>query len=378
MKQNINIKNIIKITILAIILFVVLYITVGMINKSSATIPDCFGYISYGYDKTIFSEISEIQKTESYPSGISINAQSFSSGYVESVGGIFASVGIISTNENYVNFHSINISKGAFDNTGAVISETLANRLFKSIDIIGAKFYLFDMEISVAGVYKPDKSFLTQISSDGKDYIIVPYSLNLTQNNDVDYLYIKDETSGNISTADEMELNTLLNGKLSNYVKVNLSENKKIVSQFKDMLFFLLGVIIFVVLSKNLLKFISAFINKENEKNIVFYIKFIATIVILIIIPIIVSIDLYIPVNFFPVDKNILNISHYVNLFINFIQSQNINSYYFYNNLYFWSILFFILLMIINILIFIIITYKFKMSVYYQRNKHTLQNKQII
>ncbi|MCL2814726.1 MAG: ABC transporter permease [Oscillospiraceae bacterium] len=330
-----------------------------MINKSSSAIPDCSGYINYGYGKATFSEISEIQKAESYPGNISINAQSVSSGYVWSAGGIFASVGIISTDENYADFHPLNMKSGKFDNTGAVISENLANKLFKSIDIIGARFYLFDLEITVAGVYKPDKSFLTRISSDGKDYIIVPYSLNLTQNNEVGYLYIKDETSGNICTTEEMELDLLLKGKLGNYEKFDLSENKKIVSQFKDILFFLIGVILFIVLFGNLLKFIPVLMNKETGKNTIFYIKFAATIAVLTIIPFVASFDLYIPANFFPADKNILDIPHYINLFINFIQEQNIGSYYFYTNLYFWSFCFSVPLVILNASIFMAIIFNF-------------------
>ena len=311
-------KNIITIAVLVLILGILLFITIVMINNSVSAIPDCVGYISNGYGKVTFSELSEIQN-------ISINAQTISSG-------------VIYTDENYIDFHNINIIKGAFDGNGALISNSMANKLFKSIDIIGATFNLFDVEMTVAGVYRPDKSFLHEISSDGKDYIIVP-----PQNNEVDYLYIK-----NITTADEMELNRLLDGKLDNYRKVNLSESKKIILQFKDILFFVMGFVLFVILLKKLLKMISEL---KNNKNIWSYFRITEVTAILLIIPIVVSFDLYIPPNFFPADKNILNVSHYINLFTDFTRAHNIGSYYFYSNLYFWSFLFIISLIIINVLV---------------------------
>lgn len=352
--MNMNIKNIIKTAIWAIIFFIFLYITVDAIYKSSSDFPDCSGYVNHGYDKITYSEITEIQKDKSYPDNVLINTQSFSSSYAQSYIAMFVPVGVISTDENYTNFQNINITKGAFNKNGVLISETLANTLFKTTDVIGEKFYLFDTEITISGIYKSGKSFLTRISSDGKEYIIVSYNLNATQNDDIDYLYIKSKTAdGYFSTVDEIEINRLLDGKLNNYRKVSLTINKKIISQFKDILFFLLGLVIFVVSFKKLLKFISVLINKENNKNIVFYVKLIATTVILIIIPVIASFDLYVPANFFPADKNILNVSHYVNLFISFIQSQNISSYYFYDSLYFWSVSVFIFMIIINILLFI-------------------------
>ena len=311
-------KNIITTAVLVLILGVMLFITVGIINNSASDIPDCVGYISNGYGKVKFSELSEIKN-------ISINAQTISSG-------------VIYTNENYGDFHNINIIKGGFDGNGALISESMANKLFKSIDIIGAKFDLLGADVTVAGVYKLDKSFLHEISSDGKDYIIVP-----PQNNEVDYLYIK-----NISAADEMKLNRLLDGKLDNYRKVNLAESKKIILQFKDILFFVMGFVLFVVLLKKLLKLISEL---KNNKNIWSYFRITEITAILIIIPIVVSFDLYIPANFFPADKNILNVSHYINLFTDFIRSHNIGSYYFYSSLYFWSFLFVVSLIVVNALV---------------------------
>lgn len=350
MKSDIDIKSIIAAAVPALISVVLLYITVGMINKSASAIPDCFGYITDGYGKVTFSEISKIQKADSYPDNIKVNAQSFSSGYVQSVGGMFAPVGILATDENYADFHCVNMPKGSFGG-GAAISEDLANKLFKSIDIIGGKFYLSGAEITVAGVYKPENSFLNEICSDGKDYVIVPYSLNLASNDEVDYLYIKDKTGGSLGASDEMELNRLLDGKLDNYKKVNLSENKKIIAQFKHILFFIMGLMVFVVLLGKLLKAVPELINKEAQKNIWFYAKFTLTTAVLATLLIAAPFDLYIPVNFFPADKNILHIRHYADLFAKFVSSHNTGAYYFYDSLYFWSILSITLLTAVNVLV---------------------------
>ena len=345
--------NIIKAIMLILFSGLLFYKTVGMINKSSGIFPDGYSYINNGDGKILFSEISETQKSELYPENILINAVSFSSGYAQSVGGILAYADIIFTDKNYVDFHDINIIKGSLfsdsaDNISAVISENLANRLFKTTDIIGGKFYLSDKEITVAGVYKPDKIFLSEIASDGKEYIIISYSFDFLHNK-ADYLYAKAQTAdGHFSALDEIKLNSLLDGKLNNYYKINLSENKRIISQFKDMLFFLTGVIINIFLAKKILKYCALLMNGENKRTAI-YIKISAGVIILIIIAFISSFELHIPPDFFPDDKNILNLRHYASLYKYFIQAQNTSGYYFYNNLYFWSIILVIPLIILNL-----------------------------
>ena len=347
--MNMNAKNIIKAVLLTLALGIGIYITMSLTYGSSALLPDCFGYITGGYGKTMFLEI---QKIGPYLDDISINAQAFLSGYVRSSTGVTVPVEIIATDANYTDFHSINMTKGAFfsdsqGESGVVISETLANALFKSIDIVGARFYLFDTEVAVAGVYKPDRSFLTQISSDGKDYMIIPCNLGATQNTDVDYLYIGGK-------ADETTLNRLLGGKLGNYTKVNLSENKKVIMQFNDILVFLLGTMIFVVLFGRLCKLISAMIRmigEKNNRNMGFYIKMGITVTILVATAYVASFDLYIPAGFFPADRNILNIPHYIGLFIDFVQAHNTDDYYFYSSLYFWSVLLIVPTIFINLLL---------------------------
>ena len=334
-----NTKDMIKTAAMTLVFVIALHMSADMMDKSSAAIPDCVGYISGGYGKMTFSEISEVQKNESCPGDIKINAQSISPGYASSERGIFANVEIVATDENYTEFHSIDITKGAFGGTGALISENLANTLFMSIDIVGAAFYLFDSEIAVAGVYRPDSSFLAEISSDGKECVIVPHALNPTQNDTVGLLYIKSKTGGGPGAFDEMELNRLLGGKLDNYTKTDLSEHKKVISQFKAIMFFLVGAAFFAAMLGGFLKLVFALANKGDAKNTVFYVKLAALGAALIALPLVVSFELYIPAGFFPADKNILSLAHYIDLFVGFVRRQNTGAYYFYGSLYFWSVL---------------------------------------
>lgn len=362
-----NVKNIIKTAVFTALWFVFLCITVSMINRASSVFPDCIGYITNGYDRVSFSEISEAKNAESYPE-IVINAQAISSGYVQSSEGAAASVEIIATDQSYVDFHIIDIVSGSFfsdsaDSVGAVISESLANSLFGSTAVVGEKLYLLDSEITIVGVYKRDNSFLSEIASDGKEYIMISHSVSLTQDDEADYLYIKAKSSDGYFTAlDEIKLNGLLDGKLDNYERLNLSENKRVIVQFKHMLIFSIGVIVFVALGRKLFKLIPLLRSDGSSKDIFFYVRLIGIILILVIIPFVVSFELYIPVGFFPVDRKILNVFHYINLFIDFVQSQNGGSYYFYDSLYFWSVITFIPLIVINVfyVIFLIKIYGVK------------------
>lgn len=87
------------------------------------------------------------------------------------------------TDSSFTLFSDISIIKGCFINEAAsekglncaVISESLAQKLFGTHDVLGNKFELFNEKYKIIGLYRGKKSIISFFSSDGAERVYIPF-----------------------------------------------------------------------------------------------------------------------------------------------------------------------------------------------------------
>lgn len=168
---------------------------------------------------------------------------------------------------NKIDYHSV--QNGA---KIAVISDILANDLYKSTKVIGNVININEENYKIVGVYKTNNSFTYNISNDGYERIIIPYSAYISPNKKENILidvFTTMETDENSSRKINNELMEILGPNLSLYNMENYTLWKKIIFQYTKILCFLIGSYGIVVLIKLLVKYFKNFITlfKESLKN---------------------------------------------------------------------------------------------------------------
>ena len=112
-------------------------------------------------------------------------------GYSEIISGVSNRFGIseggikvVLTDAEYALAYKYDMLAGSFPDSQAVnrgeayavISDLLAVKLFKSIDVVGSEINVLGKEYTVAGLYKSSGSGLLSICGDGFDRMFIPYS----------------------------------------------------------------------------------------------------------------------------------------------------------------------------------------------------------
>lgn len=189
-------------------------------------------------------------------------------------------VKVVFTDEKEINFYPKKIIEGAFfdaldlnkQSNQVVISESMANKFFKTTKVIGNTIKFMEKNYYITGVYQDEnKSMLYAMAQDEYERVYVPYSTMNIEGQFVDVLTVK-VPKGNDEKYVYNELNKTLGDKVRSYKSDNYGYNKLIASQTFNMFIFIAGIllIIFIIIyvKNNILKLIKMI--KEKAKELYF------------------------------------------------------------------------------------------------------------
>lgn len=316
-----------------------MFMSISVRQQVISALPEAVEYVSK--NNTDYITLSEIKQAVNNSDDImTVNVQNRKNGTAEAYHTSLLSdnVNIILTDENYPEIHNINMIKGNFfsavisESDAIVISDSLANLLFKSIDIIGCQMILNGETKTISGVYENNESFVSDLSSNGLETVFVPvyYQTDINDLTRIESFYVKGN-NGSIGNKEIQELNALLNNKLELYKQNDLNSSKKLLMQLFNIIIFVIGLIVvvklFSVIIKNIKKIVNYIIAVKGFDNAVPSVNvklcILSTILcIAFIIPIIVlcTFKIYIPEGFIPEHDRICDISYYYDYMLNFVQ----------------------------------------------------------
>lgn len=316
-----------------------MFMSISVRQQVISALPEAVEYVSK--NNTDYITLSEIKQAVNNSDDImTVNVQNRKNGTAEAYHTSLLSdnVNIILTDENYPEIHNINMIKGNFfsavisESDAIVISDSLANLLFKSIDIIGCQMILNGETKTISGVYENNESFVSDLSSNGLETVFVPvyYQTDINDSTRIESFYVKGN-NGSIGNKEIQELNALLNNKLELYKQNDLNSSKKLLMQLFNIIIFVIGLIVvvklFSVIFKNIKKIVNYIIAVKGFDNAVPSVNvklcILGTILcIAFIIPIIVlcTFKIYIPEGFIPEHDRICDISYYYDYMLNFVQ----------------------------------------------------------
>lgn len=328
-----------KLFLYTIIFALFMFMSISVRQQVISALPEAVEYVSK--NNTDYITLSEIKQAVNNSDDImTVNVQNRKNGTAEAYHTSLLSdnVNIILTDENYPEIHNINMIKGNFfsavisESDAIVISDSLANLLFKSIDIIGCQMILNGETKTISGVYENNKSFVSDLSSNGLETVFVPvyYQTDINDSTRIESFYVKGN-NGSIGNKEIQELNALLNNKLELYKQNDLNSSKKLLMQLFNIIIFVIGLIVvvklFSVIIKNIKKIVNYIIAVKGFDNAVPSVNvklcILGTILcIAFIIPIIVlcTFKIYIPEGFIPEHDRICDISYYYDYMLNFVQ----------------------------------------------------------
>lgn len=328
-----------KLFLYTIIFALFMFMSISVRQQVISALPEAVEYVSK--NNTDYITLSEIKQAVNNSDDImTVNVQNRKNGTAEAYHTSLLSdnVNIILTDENYPEIHNINMIKGNFfsavisESDAIVISDSLANLLFKSIDIIGCQMILNGETKIISGVYENNESFVSDLSSNGLETVFVPvyYQTDINDSTRIESFYVKGN-NGSIGNKEIQELNALLNNKLELYKQNDLNSSKKLLMQLFNIIIFVIGLIVvvklFSVIVKNIKKIVNYIIAVKGFDNAVPSVNvklcILGTILcIAFIIPIIVlcTFKIYIPEGFIPEHDRICDISYYYDYMLNFVQ----------------------------------------------------------
>lgn len=328
-----------KLFLYTIIFALFMFMSISVRQQVISALPEAVEYVSK--NNTDYITLSEIKQAVNNSDDImTVNVQNRKNGTAEAYHTSLLSdnVNIILTDENYPEIHNINMIKGNFfsavisESDAIVISDSLANLLFKSIDIIGCQMILNGETKTISGVYENNESFVSDLSSNGLETVFVPvyYQTDINDSTRIESFYVKGN-NGSIGNKEIQELNALLNNKLELYKQNDLNSSKKLLMQLFNIIIFVIGLIVvvklFSVIIKNIKKIVNYIIAVKGFDNAVPSVNvklcILGTILcIAFIIPIIVlcTFKIYIPEGFIPEHDRICDISYYYDYMLNFVQ----------------------------------------------------------
>lgn len=328
-----------KLFLYTIIFALFMFMSISVRQQVISALPEAVEYVSK--NNTDYITLSEIKQAVNNSDDImTVNVQNRKNGTADAYHTSLLSdnVNIILTDENYPEIHNINMIKGNFfsavisESDAIVISDSLANLLFKSIDIIGCQMILNGETKTISGVYENNESFVSDLSSNGLETVFVPvyYQTDINDSTRIESFYVKGN-NGSIGNKEIQELNALMNNKLELYKQNDLNSSKKLLMQLFNIIIFVIGLIVvvklFSVIIKNIKKIVNYIIAVKGFDNAVPSVNvklcILGTILcIAFIIPIIVlcTFKIYIPEGFIPEHDRICDISYYYDYMLNFVQ----------------------------------------------------------
>lgn len=143
------------------------------------------------------------------------------------------------TNELYfeiygqkLNGNSITEENIKNENKVAVISSSLALKLFFNTDAVGKTITLNDEVYTICGVIQESKNIINSLSSDGKQRIYIPYTCYSEYENCDVYTISYDNSASSAPLIEQM--------KLSQYYSTNFSEKANVIRNFENIIFLIL------------------------------------------------------------------------------------------------------------------------------------------
>lgn len=328
-----------KLFLYTIIFALFMFMSISVRQQVISALPEAVEYVSK--NNTDYITLSEIKQAVNNSDDImTVNVQNRKNGTADAYHTSLLSdnVNIILTDENYPEIHNINMIKGNFfsavisESDAIVISDSLANLLFKSIDIIGCQMILNGETKTISGVYENNESFVSDLSSNGLETVFVPvyYQTDINDSTRIESFYVKGN-NGSIGNKEIQELNALLNNKLELYKQNDLNSSKKLLVQLFNIIIFVIGLIVvvklFSVIFKNIKKIVNYIIAVKGFDKAVPSVNVKLCILgiilcIAFIIPIIVlcTFKIYIPEGFIPEHDRICDISYYYEYMMNSVQ----------------------------------------------------------
>lgn len=143
------------------------------------------------------------------------------------------------TNEFYfeiygqkLNGNSITEENIKNENKVAVISSSLALKLFFNTDAVGKTITLNDEVYTICGVIQESENIINSLSSDGKQRIYIPYTCYSGYENCDIYTISYDNSASSAPLIEQM--------KLSQYHSTNFSEKANVIRNFENIIFLIL------------------------------------------------------------------------------------------------------------------------------------------
>lgn len=234
------------------------------------------------------------------------------------------------TNEFYfeiygqkLNGNSITEENIKNENKVAVISSSLALKLFFNTDAVGKTITLNDEVYTICGVIQESKNIINSLSSDGKQRIYIPYTCYSGYENFGVNTISYDNSASSAPLIEQMNL--------SQYHSTNFSEKAKVIKNFEHIIYLILFIALCFIsfklwyrICKKLIKDTEENLNENYFLNslksiLIKYILLTVTAfgipVVLLIIFFLSDFSIFIISKYIPYD-NIFDVSYYLNTII--------------------------------------------------------------
>lgn len=140
------------------------------------------------------------------------------------------------TNESYFEIYNHKLIGKGFTKENkdkvAVISSSLALKLFFNTDAVGKTITLNDEVYTICGVIQESENIINSLSSDGKQRIYIPYTCYSGYENCDVYTISYDNSASSAPLIEQM--------KLSQYHSTNFSEKANVIRNFENIIFLIL------------------------------------------------------------------------------------------------------------------------------------------
>lgn len=234
------------------------------------------------------------------------------------------------TNESYFEIYNHKLIGKGFTkenmenkNKVAVISSSLALKLFFNTDAVGKTITLNDEVYTICGVIQESENIINSLSSDGKQRIYIPYTCYSGYENCDVYTISYDNSASSAPLIEQM--------KLSQYHSTNFSEKANVIRNFENIIFLILFIALCFLairlwyrICKKLIKDIKENLSENYILNLLksIPIKYVLLAITAFGIPVVLLIifflsdfSIFIISKYIPYD-NIFDVSYYLNTII--------------------------------------------------------------
>lgn len=276
------------------------------------------------------------------------------------------------TNENYFEIYNHKLIGKGFTKVNienkdkvAVISSSLALKLFFNTDAVGKTITLDNETYKICGVFKESENIINSLSSDGKQRVYVPYTCYSEYKNCEVNIISYDNQAFSAPLIEQMDL--------SQYHSTNFSEKAKVIETFEHIIFLILFIALCFIALKIWYRLCRKFIAdiKENlnenyflksfksipHKYTLLIITALGIPAVLLVIFLLSDFNIFIISKYIPYD-NIFDVSYYISTIIensNIINNLALTGDTFLINLYSSSFVSLVWLLVIFTLCFAIL-----------------------